>query len=67
MLTNRQNVHLSICCVFTHVTQFEKTDLMATRCCFELRAKTRDQPINYRFLDNNTTKNYYPLPTFCSS
>ena len=50
-----------------YVTQFEKTDLMATRCCFELRAKTRDQPINYQFLDNNTMKNYYPLPTFCSS
>ena len=50
-----------------YVTQFEKTDLMATWCCFELRAKTRDQPINYQFLDNNTTKNYYPLPTFCSS
>ena len=27
-----------------------------TKCCFELWAKTRDQPINYQFLDNNATK-----------
>ena len=34
------------------VTQFEKTDLIATRCCFELRAKTCDQPIIYQFLQH---------------
>ena len=30
-----------------YLTQFEKTNLMDTWCCFELQAKTSDQPINY--------------------